>query len=93
MRVVLDTNVLVSGLMTRGGTCAIIRDLLIHGRLTAARDDRIMNEYRPVCADPRLRLDSEAVQDLLHFLPSWHPVGRSRGSHKERAIGGTGRQA
>ena len=28
MKVVLDTNVLVSGLLTREGTCAIILDLL-----------------------------------------------------------------
>ena len=68
MKVVLDTNVLVSGLMTRGGTCAIILDLLSDSRLTAALDGRIMNEYQRVCAEPRLCLDSEAVHDFLHFL-------------------------
>ena len=68
MKVVLDTNVLVSGLMTRGGTCSIILDLLSDGRLAAALDGRIMNEYQRVCAEPRLCLDSDAVQDFLHFL-------------------------
>ena len=68
MKVVLDTNVLVSGMMTKGGTCAIILDLLSDDRLIAALDGRMMNEYRRVCAEPRLRLDAEAVRDFLHFL-------------------------
>ena len=68
MKVVLDTNALVSGMMTKGGTCAIILDLLSDDRLTAALDGRMLNEYRRVCAEPRLHLDAEAVRDLLHFL-------------------------
>ena len=68
MKVVLDTNVLVSGMMTSEGTCAIILDLLSDDRLIAAIDGRMMNEYRRVCAEPRLHLDAEAVRDFLHFL-------------------------
>ena len=68
MKVVLDTNVLVSGLLTRGGACAIILDLLSDDRIIAALDGRMMNEYRRVCAEPRLHLDAEAVRDFLHFL-------------------------
>ena len=68
MKVVIDTNVFVSGLMTRGGTCSIILDLLSDGWFTAAVDDRIMNEYQRVCTEPRLSLDSQAVGDFLHFL-------------------------
>jgi len=68
MKIVLDTNVLVSGMMTKGGTCAIILDLLSDDRIIAALDGRLMNEYRRVCAEPRLHLDSEAVRDFLHFL-------------------------
>ncbi|MEI6809777.1 MAG: putative toxin-antitoxin system toxin component, PIN family [bacterium] len=68
MKVVLDTNVLVSGMMTKGGTCAIILDLLSDDRLIVALDARMMNEYRRVCAEPRLHLDAAAVRDFLHFL-------------------------
>ena len=68
MKVVLDTNVLVSGLMTRGGTCAIILNLLSDDRITAVLDGRITDEYRRVCAEPRLHLDAEAVRDFLRFL-------------------------
>lgn len=68
MKIVLDTNVLVSGLMTSGGTCAIILNLLSDDRLIAVLDDRMMIEYKRVCADPRLCLDAEAVRDFLHFM-------------------------
>ena len=68
MKVVLDTNVLVSGMMTKEGTCAMILDLLSEDRIIAALDGRILNEYRRVCAEPRLHLDADAVRDFLHFL-------------------------
>ena len=68
MNVVLDTNVLVSGLLTRTGPCATILDLVVDGRLTAVFDNRMMAEYRQVCAEPRLRLDPAAVQEVLRFL-------------------------
>lgn len=68
MKIVLDTNVLVSGMMTKAGPCAIILDLLCDDRITAALDGRMMAEYQRVCADPRLRLDAEAVRNFLSFL-------------------------
>lgn len=68
MKVVLDTNVLVSGLMTRGGTCSVILDLVSDGRLMPVIDGRIISEYRRVCVEPRLRIDAGAVRDFLHFL-------------------------
>jgi putative PIN family toxin of toxin-antitoxin system len=68
MKVVLDTNVLVSGLMTRTGTCAIVLNLLTDNRIRAVLDGRIADDYRRVCTDPRLGLDAEAVRDFLRFL-------------------------
>ena len=68
MKVVLDTNVVVSGLLTRTGTCSIILDLLVDGHFTTAFDARIMDEYRRVCAEPRLALDRNAVHEFLHLL-------------------------
>ena len=68
MKVVLDTNVLVSGLMTRGGNSAVILDHVVSGSLVACLDDRILAEYERVCRDPRLGLDLDAVRDFLGFL-------------------------
>jgi len=68
MRVVLDTNVVVSGLMTRSGPCGMILDLVVDGRLTVALDGRMFDEYERVCAEPRLALDVDAVREFLHLL-------------------------
>ena len=68
MRVVLDTNVLVSGLLTRDGTCALLLDYVTEGILTVCIDDRILGEYDRVCLSPRLNLDAALVNDFLRFL-------------------------
>jgi len=68
MNVVLDTNVLVSALKTRGGNCAAILDLALEGDLTLALDERILAEYERVCKDPRLTLDAESVRTVLDFV-------------------------
>ena len=68
MNVVLDTNVLVSALMTQGGHCAVILDLAIDGALNLCVDNGILAEYRRVCRHPRLRLDEDLAQTVLDFI-------------------------
>ncbi len=68
MNAVLDTNVLVSGMLTRDGTCSRILNLLVEGRITLFLDERMLAEYRRVCTAPRLHLDAVAVEDFLRFL-------------------------
>lgn len=57
MKVVLDTNVLVSGLLTPHGRCAQVLDLVIDGLLEPCVDDRIVSEYCDVLGRPELRID------------------------------------
>ncbi|HRR82696.1 MAG TPA: putative toxin-antitoxin system toxin component, PIN family [Planctomycetota bacterium] len=45
MRVVLDTNVLVSGALSPSGPCGQIVELAIAGKLQACVDGRILEEY------------------------------------------------
>jgi predicted nucleic acid-binding protein len=68
MIVVLDTNVLVSGLLSAHGNPARALDLLTTGDLKAAYDDRIAAEYRQVLARPRFGFQPEAVAHLLDYL-------------------------
>ena len=68
MNVVLDTNVLISGMLPRNGTCSRILDLLVEDRFTLFLDERILAEYRRVGTAPRLRLDVMAVEDFIRFL-------------------------
>jgi predicted nucleic acid-binding protein len=68
MIVVMDTNVLVSGLLSAHGMPARLLDLLTTGDLRVAYDDRIAAEYREVLARPRFGFQPEAVAHLLDYL-------------------------
>ncbi len=54
--VVLDTNVLVSGLLNGAGKPGRIVDLALDQRFQVAYDDRILGEYEDVLARPELRI-------------------------------------
>jgi putative PIN family toxin of toxin-antitoxin system len=62
---VVDTNVVVSGLMTAKGPCALILESVMDGRIKLVYDARILAEYRDVLCRPRLKLNPEHV---MHFL-------------------------
>jgi putative PIN family toxin of toxin-antitoxin system len=68
VKAVIDTNVLVSGLMKKGTPPgAVIADLYA-GELVALYDPRILAEYRAVFARPELRiLPAEAATLLAHI--------------------------
>ena len=52
MKVVLDTNALVSAILTPGGTCERVVTLALSGRLQVFADARILAEYAEVlCRD------------------------------------------
>lgn len=68
MKIVLDTNVLVAGLLTPGGACSRVLDLLIEGVVEACVDERILAEYDLVLRRPRLAIspgDARAILDLI----------------------------
>lgn len=66
--IVLDTNVLVSGLLTAHGPPGQIVDLAVAGLLRLAFDDRVLDEYRRVTARPRFALDPHDVALVLDAL-------------------------
>jgi hypothetical protein len=67
---VLDTNVLVSGLLSPFAPPGRLVDVLLGRRLRLALDDRIEIEYREVMARPRLGIEPvrrEAFLAILQF--------------------------
>ena len=68
MRVVLDTNVLVSAVLTAHGACARIVDLVVEGELQLCADDRLLAEYERVLRRPELRIVPEDAAVLLELL-------------------------
>jgi putative PIN family toxin of toxin-antitoxin system len=68
MIIVLDTNVLVSALLSAFGPSARILDLLLTGELQLAYDDRLLAEYRQVLARPKFKFDPMATAELVNYL-------------------------
>lgn len=68
MKIVLDTNALVAGLLTPGGACGQVLDLVIEGVVETCVDERILSEYEMVLRRPRLAIppgDARTVLDII----------------------------
>lgn len=68
MKIVLDTNVLVAGLLSPFGPPAQVLQLALAEKVLLCHDVRILTEYRDVLARPRLGLEQEHVIAVLDFL-------------------------
>lgn len=68
MRIVLDTNVLVSGVLNPHGSPGRCLDLILGGDLTLLFDDRLLAEYRDVLLRPRFGFVAADVVALIDYL-------------------------
>lgn len=68
MRIVLDTNVIVSGLLSPNGTPASIISLLLNEKLTVLYDNRIIQEYQNVLNRRKFKFDKQLTLNLLEFI-------------------------
>lgn len=68
MRAVVDTNILVSGLMRADGPPGQVLGAVANGRLRPLLCDEILAEYRAVLPRPALRIDPSRVAELLALL-------------------------
>ncbi len=65
MKIVLDTNVLVSGLLKNLGNPAQVLQLVLSGTIQICYDQRILAEYTEVLSRPRFKFDAVQVRDVL----------------------------
>jgi uncharacterized protein len=70
MKVVLDTNVLVSALLNPAGTPASVLNLIVRQRVTLLVDNRILFEYQDVLRRGRFEFPADAANALLEFIES-----------------------
>ncbi len=68
MKIVLDTNVLVSALLTPRGPAAQILDLIAQQKVTLLFDERILEEYREVLQRPKFGFEGTLTGELILFL-------------------------
>jgi len=68
MRIVLDTNILVSGLLNPNGTPGRVVDLILGRRLVLLYDDRVLGEYEDVLARPQLEISQVSATAVMSLL-------------------------
>ena len=68
LRVVLDTNVVVSALLSPHRVPAQLLDLVLAGELGLLADDRIVAEYRAALQRPRFGFSAEDVDRVLDAI-------------------------
>jgi len=68
MKIVLDTNVLVSGLLTPFGTSGEIVRMVSAGMLILQYDSRILLEYQEVLYRTKFQFDKDQIDSLIDYI-------------------------
>jgi putative PIN family toxin of toxin-antitoxin system len=68
MKVVLDTNVIVSALLSPSGIPARILSLVLDGIVTIVYDNKILMEYFDVLNREKLKIDKDLVNLVVDFI-------------------------
>lgn len=68
LTVVLDTNVLVSSMLSQKSWPAKILDLIMDGHIQVAYDDRILGEYEDVLSRPELHIPSPRIFAVIDHI-------------------------
>jgi uncharacterized protein len=71
MKIVLDTNVLVSGLLTPFGPNGEIVRMVFSGELTVNMDARIFSEYTDVLHRQKFKFNKDHIDILLDFIKQY----------------------
>jgi putative PIN family toxin of toxin-antitoxin system len=68
MKVVVDTNVIVSALINTHGTPAKILSLILNGNVKILYDNRIIFEYTDVLSRKEFGFPKEIINDLINYF-------------------------
>jgi uncharacterized protein len=68
LKIVLDTNVLVSGILSPNGPPSAVLRALLTERVTLCFDERVVSEYRDVLTRTKFSFDPDLVEELIGFL-------------------------
>ena len=83
MKIVLDTNVLVAGLLSPFGPCGEIVRMVSSGELALCLDSRVLTEYEEVLGRPKFKFEKDKVAAVLDYIEvhgltvASHPLPRS----------------
>jgi putative PIN family toxin of toxin-antitoxin system len=68
LKAVIDTNILVSALLTPSGRPARVLDHVLNGNVILCYDSRIIAEYQEVLLRAKFEFDKRAVKQVIDFL-------------------------
>jgi len=68
MRIVVDTNVLVSGMLTPFGACGEIVRMLTSNSITLCVDARILFEYEDVLRRSRFKIGHDMIDIVMEYI-------------------------
>jgi len=68
MKAVLDTNILVSALLTPNGNPARILDYVLNGTVVMCYDSRLIAEYLEVLLQPKFAFNQKAINQVIDFI-------------------------
>ena len=68
MKIVLDTNVLVSGLINPKGVPASILNLILNEKIIVLYDNRIIGEYVTLLNRRKFKFEKEIIEPLIDFI-------------------------
>jgi len=68
VNVVIDTNVLVAGILSPFGVCGEIVRMVSSGELTLSFDARILSEYNEVLRRQKFQFEEEKVAALVEYI-------------------------
>lgn len=68
MEIVIDSNVLVAGLLSPFGACGKIIRMVSSGELTLSFDARILSEYNEVLRRPKFGFEEDKIAAVLDYI-------------------------
>ena len=71
MFVVIDTNVLVSSLLSRNGAPAAVMGMVLTGEIVPCYDYRVLNEYKEVLRRPKFDFEENDIETLIGWIEAY----------------------
>jgi len=68
MKVIFDTNVIVSALLSPQGLPAKILNLVLNGFATIVYDNHILSEYTDVLGRAKMKMNKESVRFIMDYI-------------------------
>lgn len=68
LKAVIDTNILVSALLSPSGSPAKVLDHVLNGNIVMCYDSRMITEYQIVLLRPEFGFDKKSVRQIIDFI-------------------------